>query len=131
MEINLQSVGVTLPRSLPGAGSADLPIAVKTSDSSDAIAAASPGNDQKPADTLAHAEMRREAAVRQAAQGFFKDVYAVSDQTFTIYKDMSGQYITRYTSLRDGKVTYIPEPDMLAYMDRKRQAREAMVEIRV
>jgi hypothetical protein len=36
----------------------------------------------------------------------------VSDQKFTIYKDAAGQYITRFTSLRDGSVTYIPEPEL-------------------
>jgi hypothetical protein len=37
------------------------------------------------------------------------DQYAISDQTFTIFKDSDGKYITRYTSLRDGTVTYVPE----------------------
>ena len=45
----------------------------------------------------------------------FQDVFAVSDTTFTIFKDSSGQYITRFTSLRDGSVTYIPEPDILKF----------------
>lgn len=125
MEINLQG-GIRLPQSLPGARSADLPIAKPQT--SDATPVPVPGQGyDKPADT----ELKREAAVYRAAESFFKDVYAVSDQRFTIFKDSSGQYITRYTSLRDGRVTYIPEPDMLAYMERKRQAREALVELRV
>lgn len=126
MEINLQG-GIKLPQSLPGARSADLPVAVKKSDSSDAPPARVPGQDAKaePINT----EIRREAAVRRAAESFFKDVYAVSDTRFTIFKDTSGQYITRYTSLRDGRVTYIPEPDMMAYLERRMQAREALVEI--
>ncbi|HUP13386.1 MAG TPA: hypothetical protein VM187_14275, partial [Niastella sp.] len=40
------------------------------------------------------------------------DTFVVSDRTFTIFKDATGQYITRFTSLRDGKVTYIPEPNL-------------------
>ncbi len=48
-------------------------------------------------------------AVQQMAQSV-ANVYVVSDQKFTIFKDATGQYITRYTSLRDGKVTYVPEP---------------------
>lgn len=125
MEINLQG-GIKLPQSLPGARSADIPVAKPQT--SDAKPAQVPGQDKaEPVNT----ETKRQEAVYRAAESFFKDVYAVSDTRFTIFKDSSGQYITRYTSLRDGKVTYIPEPDMLAYMDRKRQAREALVELRV
>lgn len=60
---------------------------------------------------LAEAQARREQAVRQAANS-----YVISDQRFTIYKDLSGQFITRFTSLRDGQVTYIPEPDVLSWL---------------
>jgi hypothetical protein len=124
MEINLQG-GIKLPQSLPGARSADLPVA-KPKSTSDVKPARVPGQ-EKPA--AVNTEVKREAAVYRAAESFFKDVYAVSDTTFTIFKDTSGQYITRYTSLRDGKVTYIPEPDMMAYLDRRMQAREALIEI--
>ncbi len=40
----------------------------------------------------------------------FAQTYAVSDQKFALYKDASGQMITRYVSLRDGSVTYMPAP---------------------
>ena len=53
-----------------------------------------------------------EASLRQAALSF-KNVYAVSDQNFSIFKDATGKYITRYVSLRDGKVTYLPEPTLV------------------
>ncbi len=124
MEINLQG-GIKIPQSLPGARSADLPVAKKTD--SDVKPAKVPGQEQQAAATP---EVKRYEAVYRASESFFKDVYAVSDTTFTIFKDTSGQYITRYTSLRDGKVTYIPEPDMMAYLDRRMQAREALIEIR-
>ena len=58
-------------------------------------------------------EPQRQAAVQRAAQQL-ANVYVVSDLRFTIFKDSTGQYITRFTSLRDGKVTYIPEPSLLA-----------------
>jgi len=74
-------------------------------------------------------EQRRAEAVQRAAESFFNDFFAVSDTTFSIYKDTSGQYITRFTSLRDGRVTYIPEPDLLAHMERARQARESIVKL--
>lgn len=61
---------------------------------------------------LAQAEAKRLARLRQAA-----DTFAISDQRFTIYKDTSGQYITRFTSLRDGKVTYLPEPSVLSFLN--------------
>ncbi|MEZ5690672.1 MAG: hypothetical protein R3D71_03275 [Rickettsiales bacterium] len=57
------------------------------------------------------AEQERFQAVRRVAQKL-ADNFVVSDRTFTIFKDISGQYITRFTSLRDGKVTYIPEPNL-------------------
>lgn len=125
MEINLQG-GIKLPQSLPGARSADLPVA-KTTDT-DTHTATVPGFDKAEA---VNTELKRQEAVYRAAESFFKDVYAVSDTRFTIFKDSSGQYITRYTSLRDGRVTYIPEPDMLAYLERRQQARQALVELQV
>lgn len=48
------------------------------------------------------------AAVRELIS--FAQTYAVSDQKFALYKDASGQMITRYVSLRDGSVTYMPAP---------------------
>jgi hypothetical protein len=41
------------------------------------------------------------------------DPFVLGDSRFTIYKDTSGQYVTRLTNLRDGKVTYFPEPELL------------------
>ncbi len=57
------------------------------------------------------AEQQRVQAVRRAAAAV-SDIFVVSDRTFTIFKDVTGQYVTRFTSLRDGKVTYIPEPNL-------------------
>lgn len=57
------------------------------------------------------AEEKRYETVRRASEQVV-DLFVVSDKTFTIFKDTSGQYITRFTSLRDGKVTYIPEPNL-------------------
>ena len=57
------------------------------------------------------AEQKRLEAVRQAAQDI-ANVYVVSDKVFTIFKDVTGQYITRFRSLQTGQVTYIPEPTL-------------------
>jgi hypothetical protein len=54
------------------------------------------------------AEQNRYEAVKQASQEA-PNVYPLGDRTFTIFKDASGQFVTRYTSLRDGRVTYSPE----------------------
>lgn len=40
--------------------------------------------------------------------------YVVGDQSVTFYKDATGQYVTRFKSLRDGTVTYIPKPTLPA-----------------
>ncbi len=134
MEINLQGA-VSLPQSLPGARSADLPAVSKTekpttttADTAAATRVPATSDTQVQTQTESVVDKRLEA-LQKAAESYFKNVYAVSDQEFTIYKDASGQYITRYTSLRDGKVTYIPEPDMLAYMDNRQQERQALIEI--
>jgi len=57
------------------------------------------------------AEQSRAAALRKASEQV-ANLYVLGDQQFTIFKDTTGQYITRYTSLKDGKVTYIPEPSV-------------------
>ena len=56
-------------------------------------------------------EQQRFQTVQRVSQQI-TDIFVVSDRTFTIFKDVSGQYVTRFTSLRDGKVTYIPEPNL-------------------
>ena len=58
----------------------------------------------------------RQKWMQEGTKSILADIYAVSDSKFTIFKDASGQYITRITSLRDGRVTYIPEPEVLEYM---------------
>lgn len=123
MDINLQG-GPKLPQTLPGARSAD-PV-VKSTDP----APTKPSTPQLPTiPNLDDVEQKRYDQVFKAAESFFKDVYAVSDTTFTIFKDASGQYITRYTSLRDGKVTYYPEPQLLQHLQSTQQPRVALVEI--
>lgn len=55
---------------------------------------------------------RRMEAIRRAVDRA-KNLFALSDSTFTIYKDASGQFVTRFTSLRDGSITYFPEPQIM------------------
>ncbi len=77
--------------------------------SSDAALAAQAA--QAQANAEANARFARQQAERSAAQ-IPMDIYVVSDQRFTIFKDASGQYVTRSTSLRDGQVTYTPKPQL-------------------
>lgn len=62
---------------------------------------------------IASIDQKRGEAIQQAVRHAFSDVYAVSDTSFTIYKDSKGEYVTRVRSLRDGSVAYYPEPEML------------------
>ncbi len=65
-------------------------------------------------------ESARFDAVRKAARKVVQqqNPFPVSDVRFTIYKDRvdSGEFIfvTRFTSLKDGKVTIIPENSIIA-----------------
>jgi hypothetical protein len=63
------------------------------------------------------------------AANTFKNVYAVSDTKFTIFKDSSGQFVTRFTSLKDGSVTYIPEPDIQRFIDTNNARKNSAIEI--
>jgi len=58
----------------------------------------------------------RRVQLQRAAENY-KAFFPVGDVRFTIYKE-AGQYITRFTSLISGKVTQIPEPELLASMER-------------
>lgn len=49
------------------------------------------------------------ADVQAAAQVVASNPYPVSDQRFTIFKDIAGDYVTRFTSLVDGSVKYYPQ----------------------
>ena len=111
---------ITLP--LPGARSADTPI-VRGAESAPRV--------PEPSDALPDVNTQRIEQLQRAAQQFFDEVYAVSDTTFSIFKDSTGQYVTRFTSLRDGRVTYIPEPQILEYASRRLQGARAAIEIEV
>jgi len=75
----------------------------------------------KAAATTSDEAMR--ARVLAAAQAL-KNTYAVSDSRFTIFKDVAGDYVTRFTSLRDGSVKYYPQKTLfeLAQIQEARQA---------
>mgnify|MGYP001077611666 CR=1 FL=1 len=109
----------TLKASIP---SQSLPGAPKSADSANSAVAAKATNatpdpvtvDQQIKD-VSGAEKERLDTVVNAANNYANN-FAVSDTKFTIFKDSSGQFVTRFTSLKDGSVTYIPEPDIASYV---------------
>lgn len=113
MTINLQTGGFTPPPSLPGARSADIQVEQKQPVITHKADAALPPVGSPNAGDADAGEAKRYEQVAQASQELARDFYPVSDKRFTIFKDTSGQYITRYTSLRDGTVTYVPEQRLL------------------
>ncbi len=74
---------------------------------------------------------RRSEAMLQALRQSFRSEYAISDSSFTIYKDSTGRYITRVTSLKDGSVSYYPEPEMLRRMEVEGFSMNNMVQVHV
>jgi hypothetical protein len=69
---------------------------------------------QKVTDVTGAEKERLETVIKAAKQ--LSNYYVVSDTSFSIYKDSSGQFITRFTSLKDGSVTYIPETNMANHL---------------
>jgi len=59
-----------------------------------------------------HLDRAREAVITKAANTV-ANYFAVSDTRFTIFRDLAGQYITRFTNLKDGSVSYYPEPKLV------------------
>ncbi|MES2984040.1 MAG: hypothetical protein V4735_02505 [Pseudomonadota bacterium] len=129
MAINLQTGAFIVPQTLPGARSADTQVVQKQQ--TDTYPAPAPTQDETdffPVPTPS-VEDKRYDQVFNASKSLFKDVYAVTDTSFTIFKDESGQYITRYTSLRDGRVTYVPEPKLLQLFESSLKTRSAVIEL--
>lgn len=56
------------------------------------------------------AEARRAEALARAARNVPQPL---GTQTFTMFKDVTGQMVTRYFDRNTGKATYIPEPQLL------------------
>ena len=52
------------------------------------------------------------ADVQAASQIVASNPYPISDQRFTIFRDIAGDYVTRFTSLVDGSVEYFPQKSL-------------------
>jgi hypothetical protein len=66
-------------------------------------------------------------AVKQAAEAL-KSTFVVSDVRFTIFKDIAGDYVTRFTSLRDGSVKYYPQKSLFETVKIMNAKYEAMID---
>lgn len=56
------------------------------------------------------ADARRQEALANAARNAPQPL---GSQVFTMFKDSTGQIVTRFRDTNSGKVTYIPEPQLL------------------
>ena len=72
-------------------------------------------NEQQVKD-LSHVEKQRLDTVIQGAQQMKRNMGATG-QTFSIFKDSNGQFITRFTNKATGAVTYVPEPNILKFAE--------------
>ena len=81
--------------------------------------------EQRISDVQRSEQQRLETVTRAATS--FANTYAVSASRFTIFKDGSGQFVTRFTDLRDGKVTYIPEPDIARFIENNQARTESVI----
>lgn len=64
----------------------------------------------------ATADEARYEEVKKAAATIQSNYYVVSDVRFTIFKDIAGDYVTRFTSLKDGSVKYYPQKSLFELM---------------
>jgi len=106
--VDLNSIGSSLPiaRPTPVKQEVALPSLVKASVEApvDLPANTQPQQVEKPKVSFAD--------VQVASQVVASNPYPVSDQRFTIFKDIAGDYVTRFTSLVDGSVEYYPQKSL-------------------
>lgn len=57
-------------------------------------------------------DQQRFEAVKRAS-GNIANATILGTSSFALFKDSTGQYITRITDRNSGKVTYIPEPQLM------------------
>lgn len=114
----MDAIGTLQPVTTPsgnshGAGGAGHQLHVAPRQQHTAEQVPPPPKSGEPDFDMPSAESKRYRVVQEVAEQI-ANLYVVGEQRFTIFKDASGQYVTRFTSLRDGRVTYIPEPDLLS-----------------
>jgi hypothetical protein len=66
--------------------------------------------------TSAKGEEERFIEVKIASLAVLTNPYPISDKRFAIFKDLAGDYVTRFTSLVDGSVQYFPEKTLFEFV---------------
>lgn len=69
------------------------------------------GAEQEQVESKDFDNARAEMVVKAAHT--ISNYFVVSDVKFTIFKNNAGSYVTKFTNLRDGSVTYYPEQEVL------------------
>ncbi len=88
---------------------------------------------EKPTLEVQASKMREDAgyeAVKQAAEAL-KSTFVVSDVRFTIFKDIAGDYVTRFTSLRDGSVKYYPQKSLFETVKIRNAQMDTIIDAKV
>jgi hypothetical protein len=73
-------------------------------------------SDQQVKD-LSQVEKQRLDTVVKGAQAMKSTIGGATGMTFSIFKDVNGQFITRFTNKTTGAVTYVPEPNVLNFAE--------------
>lgn len=85
--------------------------------------------EQQVKDLTEPEKVRQDNVLKTVQSQTFRSHFALNNTTFSIFKDSSGQFVTRFTDRNTGKVTYIPEPAILEFMQHTAEQRAALVEV--
>lgn len=107
----MDTIGLGPQVKMPSLPTSSVPSAPANGSTGPSVPLLGQGKGQVEFDAKTAEQTRADTLVRVAEQ--VANVFVIGDRTFSLFKDTTGQYITRFTSLRDGKVTYIPEPTLL------------------
>lgn len=101
------ALGTTPPKSAEVA----LPLPVNTAPSVPQQVQVAQVSDQTIEDIILKRTDSLKQSISAALPRFFSPV---SEVRFTIYKDPSGQYITKFTNIASGATSQVPEPELLS-----------------
>lgn len=106
----MDTIGLGKQISLPTLPTPSVPSAPTVSTPAPAPSIPLPGQGEVEYDAKTAEQVRAETVIRTAEQ--LANVFVLGENSVALFKDSTGQLITRYTNQRDGKVTYVPEPTL-------------------